>query len=91
MKHRPEEYHGLTTAEAADMEALGCSRADWERHRTMIAHGDLCASLIHLRRAQEWFKRGHPELAVRLGNLAEGLGRNVPDYGEFSKAKGSGR
>ena len=81
---RPEEYHGLSAAEAADMDAMGCSRVEWERHRTMIAHGDLCASLMHLRRAEDWFQRSHPELAGRLANLAAKMGAMVPSYQEFS-------
>lgn len=86
MSRPPEEYHGLIVEEAADMVAMGCSRVDWERHRTMIAHGDLCASLIHLRRAEAWFQRTRPELAARLANLAEALGENALSYADFPDA-----
>lgn len=68
------------------MDAMGCSRVEWERHRTMIAHGDLVSSLIHLRRAESWIQRTSPEVAGKLANLAGKLSAIVPSYGEFFKA-----
>ncbi len=76
----PEDFRGLTKDEAAEMIALDLTREQWEMHRLCKAHGDLVCSLIHLRQAEAWFSREHGELASRLGNVAEVLGKLVPDY-----------
>jgi hypothetical protein len=84
MTLRPEEFHGLTKAEAAEMKALNLNRDQYERHRICVAHGSLCASLIHLRQAQRFFKQHTPELAAKLGNIGAQLDECVPDYATFS-------
>ena len=85
MTWQPEEFHGLTSDHADEMKALGLSRVQYDRHRLMVAHGDLCMTLLHLRRAQVFFKGYKPEVAACLGNIAAQLDPLVPSYVEIGR------
>lgn len=85
-RYAPEEMQGLSKAEFAEMRELNLSRVEYDLHRLRVAHGDLCVGLIHLRRAQEFFKHHTPELALRLGVIGNDLAALVPSYQEFSAA-----
>jgi hypothetical protein len=86
MKHRPEDFHGLTADEADQMVASGLTRAEWDRSRLRVAHGDLVSALIHLRRALGYFERNHPATAAWVTPLAERLAAQIPDYTAFAAA-----
>lgn len=86
MSYGPQDFLGLTEAESLQMRELKLTRAQFDLHRLRVAHGDLCAAMIHGRRAEVFFKGYDAPVAVKIANLLAKLGEIVPSYEDFDKS-----
>jgi len=76
----PADYAGLTFDEKRELEDMQISRAEYDRLRRRIGHGDLCCALMHLRRAEAILGTADADLAGRIAPLAGQLALIVPSY-----------
>ncbi len=83
-RYSPEELHGLSKAEFEEMRNLGFSRVEYDRHRLLIAYGNLCSSLNHLRHAQIFYQRDTPALALKLAVIGNSLSELIPSYVDYA-------